>query len=74
MIPNSESSVGSYEVTVDADFEKKSISFEVVEKQPFVSATVIEKETRIAEKTISIVTEEKNTADGNLIPVLLRVP
>jgi hypothetical protein len=68
IIPDSVSSLGSYEVTVDADFEKKSISFEVVEKQSFVSATVIEKETRIAEKTISIVTEEKNTVDGNLTP------
>ena len=30
--------------------------------------TVIEKENRIAEKTIPIFTEEKNTADGNLAP------
>ena len=69
MIPDSPSSIGSYEVTVDADFEKKSILFDVVEKKSsFVSSTVLEKETRIAEKTISIVTGEKNTDDGNLVP------
>jgi hypothetical protein len=69
IIPDSVSSLGSYDVTVDADFEKKSISFEVVEKQSsFISATVIEKETRIPEKTISIITEEKDTFDGNLAP------
>ena len=69
IIPDSVSSLGSYDVTVDADFEKKFISFEVVEKQSsFISATVIEKETRIPEKTISIVTEKKDTFDGNLAP------
>ena len=54
---------------MDADFEKKSIFFDVVEKQSFsIPATVIEKETRIAETTISIITEEKTTFDGNLAP------
>ncbi|QMU55541.1 MAG: hypothetical protein GKS07_07005 [Nitrosopumilus sp.] len=69
IIPDSVSSLGSYEVTVDADFEKKSVYFEVVEKQSsLMSATVIEKETRIPEKTISIVTEQKDTSDGHLGP------
>ncbi len=69
VIPDSISAVGSYEVTVDADFEKKSVSFNVVKKQSSsIPATVIEKETRIAEKMISIVTEEKATVGGNLIP------
>ncbi len=80
-IPDSVSSIGMYDVIVDADFEKKSISFNVIEKQDSVlpetviekqdsamSATVIEKETRIVEKMISISTEEKITADGNIAP------
>ena len=68
-IPDSISALGTYEVTVDADFEKKSISFNVVEKQSSsIPATVIEKETRIAEKIISILTEEKTTVDGDLVP------
>jgi hypothetical protein len=75
------SAMGTYEVTVDADFEKKSIFFTVIEKESSsipatviekesssIPATVIEKETRIAETTISILTEEKITDDGNLAP------
>ena len=69
MIPDMSTSIGSYEVTVDADFETKSVTFNVIEK-PFTPklGTVIEKENRIAEKTIQIFTEEKNTVDGNLAP------
>ncbi len=68
-IPDFVTAVGTYEVTVDADFEKKSVSFDVVERQSYsIPATVIEKETRIAEKMISILTEEKNTSDGDLAP------
>jgi hypothetical protein len=41
----------------------------VIEKSPPLKLnTVIEKESRIAEKTISIFTEEKTTVDGNLAP------
>jgi hypothetical protein len=59
-IPNDSSSIGRYEVTVDADFETKSIQFNVIEKPLIVkSNTVIEKENRISEKVISITTEEK---------------
>ena len=47
--------------TVDADFEIRSILFNVVEK-PYTPklSTVIEKENRISEQTIPIFTEEKN--------------
>ena len=69
IIPDSESSLGSYEVTVDADFETKSILFDVVEMPPTPKlSTVIEKESRIPEKTISIVTGEKLTGDASLLP------
>ena len=69
VIPDDASSIGSYEVNVDADFDTGSVTFNVLEKQ-YASklSTVIEKENRIAEKTIQIFTEEKNTADGNLAP------
>ena len=69
VISDDVSSVGLYEVNVDADFDTGSITFNVLEK-PYTSKlnTVIEKENRIAEKIISIFTEEKNTIDGNLAP------
>ena len=72
VIPDNLSSLGSYEVTVDADFETASIEFDVISK-PLTSKlnTVIEKENRIAEKTISIFTEEKIIADGNFAPRVL---
>jgi len=69
VIPDDLSSIGSYEITVDADFEAKSIEFDVIEKPltPKLNV-VIEKENRIAEKTISIFTEEKIFTDGILAP------
>jgi hypothetical protein len=69
IIPDKISSIGPYEVTVDADFEKKSIQFNVVEK-PLIekSTTVIEKENRIPEKIISITTEEKIPDDVTIAP------
>jgi hypothetical protein len=69
LIPDDSSSIGTYIVKVDADFETSSIEFKVMEK-PFSPklTTIIEKENRIAEKTIPIFTEEKNTPDGNLAP------
>jgi len=71
-IPDSVSSIGSYEITVDADFETKSIPFIVIEKpQTLKSNTVIEKENRIPEKTISIFTEEKTTDDITIAPRVL---
>lgn len=59
-IPDSTSSIGSYKITVDADFETKSVSFVVNEKpQTPKLDTIIERENRISEKTIPIFTEEK---------------
>ena len=72
VIPDNLSSIGSYEITVDADFETQSIEFNVINKPltPKLN-TVIEKENRIAEKNISIFTEEKIIADGNFAPRVL---
>ena len=69
VIPNNESAIGVYEVTVDADFETKSVKFNVVENTstPILN-TVIEKANRIPEKTIPIFTEEKITDDGTIVP------
>jgi len=69
VIPETASSIGAYEVTVDAGFETAHIKFIVIEKpQPLKLNTIIEKESRIAESTISIFTEEKTTVDGTLAP------
>jgi len=66
------SAVGAYEVTVDADFETKSIQFVVIEKPPTPKLnTVIEKENRIPEKTIPIFTQEKVTDAGTIAPRVL---
>ncbi|MDH5431005.1 MAG: lamin tail domain-containing protein [Nitrosopumilus sp.] len=67
VIPDNPSAIGTYEVTVDADFEKKSIKFNVVEK-PLIEKlnTVIEKENRLPEKFISIITKDK-ISDGTII-------
>lgn len=69
VIPDEESAIGVYEVTVDADFETKSVKFDVVEN-PYTPKqnTVIEKVNRIPEKTIPIFTEEKITDDGTVVP------
>jgi len=62
-LEDSSSSIGEYEVTIDADFELKSITFPVVERppqpEPIVPKKIIEKVNRIEEDQISIVTEEK---------------
>lgn len=66
-ISDSPSSIGSYEIIVDADFDTKSVLFDVVEKlQPKKLDTVIEKENRISDNIINIVTSEK-TVDSNTI-------
>jgi hypothetical protein len=69
VIPDDASSIGSYKVLVDADFETSSILVNVVEK-PYTPKlnTVIEKENRIAEKTIPIFTEEKTTDNVTIAP------
>ena len=65
VIPDSMSAVGSYEITVDADFETRSIQFDVI-RPPTLSSTVIERENRIPSKMISIHTGEK-TVDGKTV-------
>ncbi|MBA4718217.1 MAG: lamin tail domain-containing protein [Nitrosopumilus sp.] len=69
LIPDSVSSIGSYEVTVDANFDTISLEFVVVDKPETPKYdTVIEKENRISGKIISIFTEEKTTDDVTLAP------
>ncbi|MCH7966304.1 MAG: lamin tail domain-containing protein [Thaumarchaeota archaeon] len=65
IIPDSVSSIGLYEVTVDADFETKFIQFVVIKKP---QTTIIEKENRIPEKIISIFTEEKIVDNVSVAP------
>lgn len=70
-LSDSPSSIGSYEITVDAGFETKSLMFNVVER-PVVSEseksplTIIEKVNRLLEDKIPIITNEK-TIDGNQV-------
>ena len=69
VIPDSISSIGTYEVAVDANFEKKSIQFNVIEKPQSIKLdTVIEKENRISEDTITISTEEKISDGATISP------
>ncbi len=68
-IPNSISSIGKYEVTVDADFETKSIQFSVLPTPKL--DTIIEKQNRIPEKEISIFTEEKTIQNTSMSPRVL---
>ncbi|MBT8242259.1 MAG: hypothetical protein HKP34_00905 [Nitrosopumilus sp.] len=72
VIPDKVTSVGKYEVSVDADFDTGSMQFTVVEK-PYTPKldTVIEKENRIADKTIPIFTEEKTTDNVTIAPRVL---
>lgn len=68
-IPDSLSSIGSYEVTVDAEFQIKSIPFKVVEKLSTPKLkTIIEKENRISEKMIPISVKEKINNDTSIAP------
>ena len=69
VIDNSNSSLGSYEITVDADFETKSIQFNVV-PTPKLN-TIIEKQNRISEKEILIFTEEKIIENISVSPRVL---
>mgnify|MGYP005625182259 CR=1 FL=1 len=72
VIPDDTSSVGLYEVNVDADFDTGSVTFNVLEK-PYTPKlnTVIEKQNRIADKTISIFTEEKTPDSITIAPRVL---
>lgn len=72
MIPDSPSSIGSYEVTVDAGFDTKSIQFDVVERpQSPKLDTVIEKQNRISESTVTILTEKIVEDSGTVAPRVL---
>jgi hypothetical protein len=70
------SSIGSYEITVDAGFETKSLMFNVVER-PIVSESekspliIIEKVNKILEDKISIITNEKTIDDNRVLPRVL---
>jgi len=66
MIDDSDSSLGLYEITVDAGFETKSLQFSVV--TPPKLDTIIEKENRISKKEISILTEEKYVQNTSVAP------
>ncbi len=60
-IPESSDSVGTYEVTVESDFETKTLQFEVLELQTDETPKqiIIEKVNGISENQISINTEQK---------------
>lgn len=69
-LDESQSSVGIYEVAVDADFETKSVAFDVipkpsVEKPEPVISTIIEKVNRLPDSSISILAAAKLSEDGN---------
>jgi hypothetical protein len=74
-ISDSQSSIGSYEVTVDAGFQTKSMMFNVIEKpivEPVkVPSTLIDKVNRISEDKISILTNEKTLDDKQAFPRVL---
>ena len=72
VIPDMPTAIGSYKVTVDADFETKSIIFNVIEKPsaPKLS-TVIEKQNSIPEKTIKLFPVEKTVDDVTVAPRVL---
>jgi len=72
VITDSMSALGSYEVTVDAEFEIKRIQFDVTEKpQTLKLSTIIEKVNRISEKIIPIFTEEKIVDNETIAPRVL---
>ena len=69
IIPNTANSLGTYEITVDADFETKSIQFNVIEKPPTPKLdTVIEKENRISDQVVSVFTNEKTIDEQTIAP------
>ncbi len=75
-LSDSPSSLGSYEITVDAGFETKSLMFDVVEKPIIPESeksplTIIEKVNRILEDKISIITNEKTIDDNQVLPRVL---
>ena len=72
IIPDNVSSIGSYEVNVDADFDTGSVVFDVIEKPSTPKLnTIIEKQNRIADTMTSIFTEEKSTDTTTIAPRVL---
>lgn len=76
VISNSPTSIGSYEITVDAGFQTKSIMFNVIEKPVVVEpvkvpSTLIDKVNRISEDKISIITNDKTIDDKQAFPRVL---
>lgn len=68
-VKDTTSSIGTYEVTIDADFETKHIRFTVVEEPPAPKLeTVIEKENRIPDTEISVSLQGKTVDETNLAP------
>ncbi|MCE9652156.1 MAG: lamin tail domain-containing protein [Nitrosarchaeum sp.] len=71
-IPDSSSSIGSYEITVDAGFAVKSLMFNVVEKPVVIesvkSSTIIEKVNRILDDQIPVLTNEKTVNGTVMLP------
>jgi hypothetical protein len=72
-LSDSPSSIGAYEITVDAGFETKSLMFNVIEKPVILESeksplTVIEKVNRILEDKISVTTNEKTINDNQVLP------
>jgi len=61
-IPDSTSSVGKYEVTVESDFETKTLLFDVVEPSAVetIDRTFIEKVNSISDTSISVNTVQKD--------------
>ena len=75
-LSDSPSSLGSYEITVDAGFETKSLIFDVVEKPVILEPEkspliIIEKVNRILENKTSITTNEKTIDDNQVLPRVL---
>lgn len=62
-IPDKPTSIGSYEIVVDMDFDTKSLKFDVVERpapvEPELPKKLIEKQNRISENEISVQTQQK---------------
>ena len=74
-IPDADSALGSYQVTVDAGFDTQSILFDVVQESSTTSAsppsTVIIKENRIPDSDITISTLPTHIHDTDYAPRVL---
>jgi hypothetical protein len=71
-LSDSESSFGSYEVTVDAGFEAKSLKFDVVQRpvvlKPETPTTIIEKVNGISDNEISVTVSQKTIKNKQFAP------